>query len=75
MKSLFDFLRRGALKKQIQGLTQVFFCLGDGSPLAGNVQLGAQGDVPIAMASLDNCSKILHIVTFSWVLMANSLLT
>jgi hypothetical protein len=43
--------------------------------LAGNVQLGAQGDVPIAMASLDNCSKILHIVTFSWVLMANSLLT
>ena len=75
MKSLFDFLRTGALKEQIQSLTQVFFCLGDGSPLAGNVHLGAEGDIPIAMASLDDCSKILHFVTFSWVLMASSLLT
>jgi hypothetical protein len=53
---LFDLGPRSTFKEKFQGFAQIVSGLLDGRALAGDVQLGTQGDEAIAL-SLNDCGK------------------
>ena len=45
VQAFFNFCGRGCFKEQLQGLFEVGACFLDGTPLAGYINLGANGDI------------------------------